>query len=165
MSSPSVLRTVQIRKDYLKFSAGHFTLFDDGSRERLHGHDYLVSLELDIVYGDSGIGVDYRLIKPVLREVCDEIDEYVLLPTTPRIVVRSKAGQLAFTVDGVEFSIPAAGVKLLPIPNITVEELSGYVLDQLLARTPVTLMQPIVRLAVTVEAGPGQSGSSTWRRG
>jgi hypothetical protein len=34
--------SIQIDKDYLKFSAAHFLIFPDGTAERLHGHNYKV---------------------------------------------------------------------------------------------------------------------------
>ena len=37
------LTTIELSKEYLKFSAGHFTVFSATERERLHGHNFSVS--------------------------------------------------------------------------------------------------------------------------
>ena len=40
---------IHIRKDNLKFSAAHMTVFPDGSKEGLHGHNYEVELAVELV--------------------------------------------------------------------------------------------------------------------
>ena len=39
--------SIAIDKEYLKFSCAHFLIFADGSKERLHGHNYHVASEID----------------------------------------------------------------------------------------------------------------------
>ena len=36
--------SIEVDKEYLKFSAAHFLIFPDGSAERLHGHNYRVEV-------------------------------------------------------------------------------------------------------------------------
>jgi hypothetical protein len=38
---------IYIRKEALKFSAAHMTVFPDGTKERLHGHNYRTEVILD----------------------------------------------------------------------------------------------------------------------
>src|SRR5690242_4697931 len=38
--------SIDIYKEYFKFSAAHFLIFPDGSAERLHGHNYRVYVEI-----------------------------------------------------------------------------------------------------------------------
>ena len=40
--------TIHIRKDNLKFSAAHMTVFPDGRKEGLHGHNYQVELTVEL---------------------------------------------------------------------------------------------------------------------
>ena len=44
---------LRLSKQAMKFSAGHFTLFGPGKRERLHGHDYRVSATLRARVGET----------------------------------------------------------------------------------------------------------------
>ena len=49
---PSVGRAYAIRveKENLKFSSAHFLIFEDGTAERLHGHNYRVAVELSLIH-------------------------------------------------------------------------------------------------------------------
>jgi len=38
--------SIEVEKEYLKFSAAHFLIFPDGSAERLHGDNYRVFVAL-----------------------------------------------------------------------------------------------------------------------
>ena len=39
---------IRIRKDSLKFAASHMTVFPDGTKESLHGHNYVPSLTVRV---------------------------------------------------------------------------------------------------------------------
>ena len=39
--------SIEVDKEYLKFSAAHFLIFPDGSAERLHGHNYRVYVSVE----------------------------------------------------------------------------------------------------------------------
>ena len=39
--------SIEVEKEYLRFSAAHFLIFPDGSAERLHGHNYRVYVALE----------------------------------------------------------------------------------------------------------------------
>jgi hypothetical protein len=82
-----------LAKENMKFSAGHFTVFDATSRERLHGHNHAVRLEITHAAVDdttaregesaaerTGMVVDYNVYKSAIRRLCDDWDEYMLLP-------------------------------------------------------------------------------------
>ena len=77
---PSTSTTIEITKDYLHFSAAHFTIFSATQRENLHGHNFDVSCSLDTCVGANGLAFDYNVVKDRLMALCDELDERVLLP-------------------------------------------------------------------------------------
>jgi 6-pyruvoyltetrahydropterin/6-carboxytetrahydropterin synthase len=54
-------------------------------------------------------------------------------------------------------------VLILPVSNITVEELAGHFLRQLLA-TPRIAALPLSRLVVRVSSGPGQWAGAHWSK-
>jgi 6-pyruvoyltetrahydropterin/6-carboxytetrahydropterin synthase len=72
--------SISIEKDYLKFSAAHFLIFPDGSAERLHGHNYKVFLDLHTELDKHGLVINFQEIKPMMRKLCDELDEHLLIP-------------------------------------------------------------------------------------
>ena len=42
----SRLTTIEIAKQYLHFSAAHFTIFNATERERLHGHNFRIAVAI-----------------------------------------------------------------------------------------------------------------------
>ena len=71
---------IEISKEYLNFSVGHFTIFDESHRENLHGHNYRIAAEIEAPIADGGLTFDYNLIKRTMKELCEKIDEQVLIP-------------------------------------------------------------------------------------
>ena len=69
---------IDLHKEYFKFSCAHFLIFPDGSKERLHGHNYHVQVELAGQLTDRGIVMDFNHAKPIVRELCDALDEHWL---------------------------------------------------------------------------------------
>ena len=73
---------IEISKEYLNFSVGHFTIFSKSHRENLHGHNYRLAATIDAPVEREGLTFDYNLIKKTIKALCDEIDErFCFLPT------------------------------------------------------------------------------------
>src|SRR6185436_1848280 len=72
--------SIDIQKEYFKFSAAHFLIFPDGTAERLHGHNYRVFVSLEAALSKHGLVLDFKRVKPVIRELLDELDEHWLVP-------------------------------------------------------------------------------------
>ena len=68
-----------VGKDVHKFSCAHMTVFPDGTKELLHGHNFQASIELDLVGTDPDL-LDFALLKKALQEQCDAWTERLLLP-------------------------------------------------------------------------------------
>ena len=71
------LTTIEIAKEYLHFSAAHFTIFSATNRERLHGHNFFVAANITAVVLDNGMCFNYCQLKDDLRELCSALDEYL----------------------------------------------------------------------------------------
>ena len=71
---------IEIAKEYLKFSAAHFLIFPDGSAERLHGHNYRVFVEVEGRLSRHGLVIDFKTIKPIVRELVNRLDEHWIVP-------------------------------------------------------------------------------------
>lgn len=153
---------LHLRNQYLKFSAAHFTIFSAAERERLHGHNFAVSALITAAVGDDGLCFDYNVMKRKLRALCDALDEYVLLPgRSPHLVVDEAGDTVTATFDGRTLTFPASDTQVLPLANITSEELSWYLLEQLLEGDAAS-RYAITALEVTVASGAGQSASTRW---
>jgi len=90
--SPAALSTIVIEKESLKFSSAHLTIFPDGSKERLHGHNYQVRLELQTERLAAGQMIPFSVLKTELKRLCDAWDEYVLLPAHSPFLKRVETG-------------------------------------------------------------------------
>ena len=156
--------TITLAKEYFKFSIAHFTIFSATERERLHGHNYTVAAELDTRVGDNGLADNYRDYKQLLKQVCQNLDEYLLLPEhSPHLNIETAANDYIVRFNQETLTFPIRDTKILPVRNITVEELSRYLLQQVLDRLSATSQSSIRRLKLFVSSGPGQSGASEWR--
>ena len=154
---------LRLSKQAMKFSAGHFTVFGPGSRERLHGHDYRVSATLRARVGDNGLCFDYAILKRQLMALCDEIDEYVLLPgESPLLAIEQQGAQLHAIFGDERIPFLASDVKVLPLANITIEELARWFLGRMLESRERFPEWGVEWLEVSVDAGPGQRASMAW---
>jgi len=160
----STSTTIEITKDYLHFSAAHFTIFSATERENLHGHNFDVSCSLDTVVGPNGMAFDYKIVKDRLMALCDELDERVLLPAqSPHLTFENDAGYLivCFAAERIPF-LPRDAL-LLPIRNATVEEFARWFAIRLGSDAELR-HQPIESMNVRVSSGPGQWASCRWNR-
>ncbi|MGB5324420.1 MAG: 6-carboxytetrahydropterin synthase [Pseudomonadales bacterium] len=158
--------TIEISKEDLKFSAAHFTVFSATERERLHGHNFKVRAKLTAPVDDNGMCFDYQQIKSRLRALCKSLDEYVLLPEdSPHIEIESGQGEYLVHFAGETLKFVQSDTRLLPVRNTTVEELSHYLLQQLLHGDDFVQDQQIASLTLAVSSGDGQWGASRWQAG
>jgi len=155
--------TIEISKEDIKFSAAHFTIFSATERERLHGHNFAVMLSVTAPVGDDGICFSYKEIKTRLREICDSLDEYMLLPTQSPYLTIAEEGEFYFALfNGERIPFLKKETLLLPIRNTTVEELARHVLNLFIDDGSFVRDRNIMAVEVKVSSGPGQRGSRCW---
>ncbi len=158
------LTTIEISKEDIKFSAAHFTIFNATERERLHGHNYAVYLAVTAPVGDDGICFSYRDVKTRLRELCESLDEYTLLPQySPHLNIEEDAEFYLAWFNGEKIPLRKSDTLLLPIRNSTVEEFARYLRDRFIGDESFVRERNICEVVVKVSSGPGQCGSSEWR--
>jgi len=152
---------VHLYKQDFRFDAGHFLIFADGTREPLHGHNYQVRVRLegDIAPGD--VVIDFLVAKPIVRELCDDWDHVTLVPTgSPHVQVGQEGDDVHVIACGDRFVLSAADVRLLPLPNTSVEMLAGAFAARLAERLRAHPAGATLRaLEVEIEETPGQSAS------
>lgn len=150
--------SVVVTKDYLKFSAAHFMAYP-GFRERLHGHNYQLTVRIEAELGPDGYVLDFGTVKRCAKALCDELDERVIVPSASDCLrVRTVDGSIeVLTEEGHRFLYPEGDCRLLPIVHSSAEELAAHLLDRLqsaLAREVPT--RSIRLLEVGVAEAPGQ---------
>lgn len=154
-----------IHKDELGFSAGHFTIFSATEREALHGHNYYVSVSFDFDIQHNGLSFDYRHYKRKLLALCDQLDRHFLLPTqSPYLQIEDSGEYWIATFNHKKIPFLKEDVIMLPITNVTIEELSRWFLQHLTEQPAELANHRICGISVDVYNGPGQSASSKWNR-
>ena len=153
---------LHLKKENFKFSAAHFLIFDPQNAERLHGHNYHVTVEMSFKFNQEamaqGFIVDFANLKSYIKSQIDLWDERVLLPDLhPEMKFSENC------LDGYEslevifrdrrYVFPKTEVIRLPVVNTSVE-----LLAKLLSENFSTEFQiyGIENLGVMVEETPGQ---------
>jgi hypothetical protein len=86
-----------VGKDVHKFSCAHMTVFPDGSKERIHGHNFRVSLAIELLGPEPDL-LDFAWLKKAMQAQCDEWTERLLLPgaSSELVIVRRDQQELEF---------------------------------------------------------------------
>lgn len=148
---------VFVSKDYFKFNAAHFMAYP-GFRERLHGHNYRVSVRIEGKLGADGYVVDFGDIKKAAKRICEEMDERLIVPMKSDVLDIERAdGQVRIvTEDRARFSIPESDCVLLPIAHSSAEELAAYVCGRLVDGIGILASRKATWVEVTVAESPLQ---------
>lgn len=152
---------IHVDKQYFNFSCAHFLIFNDGSREPLHGHNYWAWVEVEGDLGPMGYVLDYITFKPLFRELCNQLDHKTLLPAGCGVLKVAQRGESveARHDDGSVFSFPAKDCLVLDLPNTSTELLASHLArrlyDALVKRNEHRHLHAIT---VGVEEAPGQQG-------
>ncbi len=120
---------IRIYKEYFNFAAAHFLIFEDGTREELHGHNYQVQVLVEGALDENqDIFIDFLHIKPIVKAVCDSIDHRTLLPQfSPHLALtETEHGIEATYLNQDRWLFPRRDVVILPIPNTSAERLAQY---------------------------------------
>ena len=126
------VHTVHLSKESFKFSSAHFTVFNASQAERLHGHNYYVSVDLQFSDFDKStdLTIDFHKLKKDIQKSCDYLDEYVLIPKNSSFLSYSKIEQhTQIQFSEKRYLFPDSDIRLLPLANITCEGLCKYLLS------------------------------------
>lgn len=157
----SNFKILTLKKENLKFSSAHFLIYDEFRAERLHGHNYKVSLAIKIPwdsFSKIGYSVDFSILKKIVKAQLDLWDEYILLPANNKemkITIQGNSLDLRFRDR--HYVFPAEEVVLLPIVNTSVELLSEVICNELWSKFKDL---GIIALKIQVEETSGQSATT-----
>jgi len=154
---------LEIHKEELSFSAGHFTIFSATEREHLHGHNYNVHVVFHIKIETNGLSFDYRFYKKKIAALCEQLDRRFLLPNqSPYLRIDSDKDYVIAHFNQQKIPFPKEDVIILPLINITIEELSRWFLEKLTEDQATLLRHNVHGMIVNVYNGSGQSGGIMW---
>jgi len=156
---------VELTKDYLVFSAGHFITYNGGECERLHGHNYRVRAEVEGPLDENHYVIDFIALRDNLKTIVDELDHHMLLPTEhPAIRVTADEREVEVTFEDRRWLFPQCDCILLPVANTTTELLAQYIGRRLLDSLRPAITDNIERIRIDVDENLGQWGGWELRR-
>ncbi|XXF76969.1 6-carboxytetrahydropterin synthase [Myxococcaceae bacterium GXIMD 01537] len=152
---------IELFKEEMKFSAGHFTIFSATHRENLHGHNFFIHVETEADVFENGLAFDYGMLKKRLIDLCHGLNETFLLPaSSPHLRLEQTETHVLAFFAGEQLTFLRRDVKVLPVRNVTLEELAGYLLEDITHDWTGDAAAGVRRLIVKVFSGPGQLASA-----
>jgi len=153
---------IRIRKEALKFAAAHMTVFPDGTKEALHGHQYQPTLTLGIKDASFESMLPFSDLKSAMKKIAALWDEKVLLATeNPHYQkLRQTKSSLEFTLCKKHYVLPRDEVVLLKTDNITCERLAHAYFEFLNSELEdVFAEENVLYVNVYIEESPGQGAA------
>jgi len=154
---------VRVTKDYLVFCSGHFISYEGDRCERLHGHNYRASVEMEGPLDENHYVFDFITLKRLTRSITDQLDHRMMLPTrNPVITLEESPRSVRVRYRDREWLFPRDDCVLLPIENTTAELLARYIGERLRAelRQQYDFTPQVLR--VEVEESVGQFATYQW---
>jgi len=159
--------TVTVARDDLSFSAAHFLTIPGHKCERLHGHNYGMSLTVEgAVDAETGFVVDFAVLKTILRPALQAVDHRVLVPAeNPEVRLEASDGFTTVWVSGERrYLFPTSQVAAVPVRDTTAERLAAHFADLVWRGLEEAGCGAIAKLVVLVEESPGQHATFTKER-
>ena len=155
---------VRVTKDHLVFCSGHFISYEGDKCERLHGHNYRTTVEIEGDLDVNSYVFDFIALKHRTKAITDELDHRMMLPTrNPLIAVEPGPKSVHVRYRDREWLFPRDDCILLPLENTTAELLARYIGQRLVEdlRHQHQFVPQVLR--VEVEENIGQSATYEWR--
>lgn len=154
--------TLHLFKQNLKFSSAHFLIFDEKSAEKLHGHNYQVSIDISCpmttAADPSGYFVDFNVFKKYIKAKVDAWDEHILLPELqPEMKFTKNGASIEVRFRERYYVFPENEVIRLPVSNTSVEQLSRLLAEDFAREFK---RDGVTAVSVMVEETAGQGAST-----
>jgi 6-pyruvoyltetrahydropterin/6-carboxytetrahydropterin synthase len=157
---------VRVTKDNFVFCSGHFISYEGDKCERLHGHNYRATVEIEGDLDENHYVFDFIALKRRAKPIIDELDHYMMLPTrNPLIQVEEQGRSVRVRYRDREWIFPRGDCVLLPLENTTAELLARYIAERLRDDLHAHHNFTPAVLRVEVEENVGQSATCELRSG
>ncbi len=149
---------IEVKKEALSFSAAHF-ITCGGKCERLHGHNYEVSVQMEGNLTPDRYVFDFVVLKKLLGAICLPLDHRFLLPEkNPDIACQKRGKEWEIRYGQRRYIMPEEDVLVLPLDNITAERLAEYICCKLISSLKDYETDNLSSVEVGVAEAPGQTG-------
>ena len=152
---------VRVTKDHLVFCSGHFISYEGDKCEKLHGHNYRATVEIEGELDPKSFYVfDFVALKALTKAITDELDHHMMLPTRNPVIRLTETGpSIRVEYKDRVWLFPRGDCVLLPIENTTAELLARYIGGRLKADIQAKHGFTPKVLRVEVEEYIGQSAT------
>jgi 6-pyruvoyltetrahydropterin/6-carboxytetrahydropterin synthase len=156
-----------IKKEALKFASAHMTVFPDGTKESLHGHNYRTQVSIHLNTVELSKMIPFGTIKAAMKKICDEWDEKVLLASACPFYkpVSSDSRETEFTLCGKRYVLPTDEIVFINRDNITTETLSSEFCCRLIGLLDPRSLESISGIEIRIDEMTGQGASYIWKSG
>lgn len=161
---PAMTLQVSVAKEALGFSAAHFLTLPGHICERLHGHNYRVSVAVEgRVDPATGFVIDFAVLKAAIRALINPLDHRVLIPlANPGLTVRTEGERVVVDYTSPEWLVvPRTHACLVPVAHTTAEELARWLGTELMKGIQATPGAELTHIRLEVEESSGQSATFT----
>lgn len=145
-------------KRNIRFSAAHCILGHE-TCGRLHGHSYAISAKVIGEQQSNGMIMDFSEVSKVLKKIADHLDHRTLIPKENEVVQVNKDTVVLTTECKTYYQFPIEDCVLLPMKQVTSEQLAKYVLQQL--QSMLIIPSTVHQLEISIDEGYGYSASLT----
>lgn len=151
---------VRVTKDHLVFCSGHFISYEGDKCERLHGHNYRATVEVEGSLDANYYVFDFIALKNCTKAITDELDHRMMLATrNQHIKVEEAERSIRVRYRDREWVFPRDDCVLLQIENTTAELLARYIAGRLVEDLRRQYHYVPAVLRVEVEENIGQSAT------
>ena len=158
--------TILNSRQSLHFSAAHMTIFQDGTKEALHGHNYQLGYEISQTESKYDSFLDFSIPKKLAQTTCDFFDEKVIVAkSNPLQKITESDNEIEIRFGSKRYVLPRDEVVLLDADNVTTETLAfaifGTMRTGLLAQLKPQdkILKTLDSLKITVWESKGQGAS------
>ncbi len=148
---------IELSKENMRFSAGHFTIFSATCRENFHGHNFRVKAEFILKITENGMAADYDQLKVFILNICERLNEHFILPAHSKHLKITQTAQNVHVIFNDEsFCFLHRDVMLLPIENASLEEFSRYICDEFLRHPGIIETFGLRKVKIKTSSESGQ---------
>lgn len=142
----------------IRFSSAHFLPTHDKC-QRLHGHDYSVSVEIE-GYSAKGFVVDFLEVEKMLREIVDKLDHRLLLPNqSEKLEWHESGNNVDISYNGKLLSVPREFTYHINVDSTSSEEISDHLAGILMERLKDE--SNVKSLTLCLYEGPGRGACAS----
>ncbi|CRG93857.1 6-pyruvoyltetrahydropterin synthase, putative [Plasmodium gallinaceum] len=138
----NVVSEVLVESPSFSFNCAHFIAYK-GFKEKLHGHNYKVSLKMKGSIQNDGYVIDFSILKDVIKKICKELDHRFILPIYSDVLKIEKVNNnIKITCeDNSEYSFPESDCVEIPIKHSSSEEIGNYIIERVIEEIDLSFLK------------------------